>query len=126
MTETNRIEDILRANFAESGWSGLDESAAQLTAEQRHEHALAQFEQAMEIARPFMNNDGQIALAKLKQRTTEAATWDPQATGAMEGAAAGFAREGQNSIIRFIEDCIRIAQNGPPRQPASQPQQPAN
>lgn len=112
----NAVEQVLSASFLESGWDGLAATTEKLTAEQQHAAALARFENASDIARAFTGPDGELALSRLRDRTIYQPTWTPDAVSAMDGAAAGFAREGQNSIIRFIETCIRITEEGPPPQ----------
>ena len=112
--EQSAIEKVLANSFAENGWDGLTGATESLTHEQQHAASLKKYENALEIARAFMDSDGALALQRLRERTIYQPTWAPEATGAMDGAAAGFAREGQNSIIRFIEECIVTAEKGPP------------
>ena len=113
--DQNAVETVLRGAFSENGWEGLQATTENLTTEQQHSAMLAKFEGALEIARPFMDDDGKLCLARLNAMTILQPTWAPEAVGAMEGAAAGFAREGQNSIIRFIQGCIATAEAGPPQ-----------
>jgi hypothetical protein len=52
----------------------------------------------------FMSPEGQKVLADLRSRTIEQPSWFPG-----EDASHGFAREGQNSIVRMIEERIKRA-----------------
>lgn len=95
------------------GWDALNEENAKAARVKnaREEHAYA-----TRIARPFLTQDGRTALQMMREVTVDATTWNPEL-----GANAvhnGFWREGQNSIVRWIEKCIEIAQAGPPDAPA--------
>jgi len=96
--------------YSEAGWEGMkpDESPVKDAAQRRYDGALL-------VARPFMSPEGQSCLQKLREQTIHAPTWS-DGLGLLNGIATGFAREGQNSIIRHIENCIRIAQEGPPKE----------
>ena len=50
------------------------------------------------IARTFSTEEGRQVLAWLRERTIETPAWVPG-----QEASFGFAREGQNSIVREIE-----------------------
>ena len=78
-------------------------------AEQNHRVAFDRFQAASVIAAPFMLPEGRLALSELRARTIEHPAFVP---GETEGY--GYMREGQNSIVRFIETCIRVAEQGPP------------
>jgi len=54
--------------------------------------------------RVFASEDGQKILTHLRSLTIEQPTWYPG-----EDASHGFAREGQNSLVREIERRIRRA-----------------
>ena len=108
------VEEVLAASFLEGGWGALNDTTAELTAEQRHQGQLTKYENALDIAKPFMDDNGAVCLNRLRAMTVLQPTWAPESVSAMDGAAAGFAREGQNSLIRFIETCIQVAEAGPP------------
>jgi hypothetical protein len=55
-------------------------------------------------ARVFSTDSGQIILADLRNKTIEQPTWTPG-----EDASHGYAREGQNSVVRLIEERIKRA-----------------
>lgn len=55
-------------------------------------------------ARVFKSEAGMIVLNDLRSKTIEQPTWYPG-----EEASHGYAREGQNSIVRMIEERIKRA-----------------
>lgn len=57
-------------------------------------------------AHVFSSEEGRKVLADLRAKTIEQPTWYPG-----EEASHGFAREGQNSIVRMIEERIKRARN---------------
>jgi len=62
--------------------------------------------------RCFSTPDGQIVLDFLKKNTIEAGTWMPglAASNGLEAATAhGFAREGQNALVRDVLGRIELA-----------------
>jgi hypothetical protein len=61
------------------------------------------------FASVFATPQGRQVLAFLRQRTIEQPCWVPG-----QDAAHGYAREGQNSIVREIEMRIQRAAKGPP------------
>jgi len=56
--------------------------------------------------RVFGSDDGQKLLEHLRSLTIEQPTWDPG-----EDASHGYAREGQNSLVREIERRMMRARN---------------
>lgn len=106
------MSDKTLTDYLTGGWAGLnnDAEAKQANADTAHEQWLY----ATRIAKPFMSREGQEALQLLAERTTENVTWDPTLTNP---EANGYWREGQNSIVRFIRQCIDKAQEGPPGEP---------
>jgi len=94
------------------GWDALnDENTTKTrTANAREEHAYA-----TRIARPFLTAAGRETLQMMRTVTVEATTWD--AGLGPNAVNHGFWREGQNSIVRWIEKCIAIAEAGPPGAP---------
>lgn len=115
------LQQLLAGNgFANSGWEGLAEQAGDPVAKQ-HAALMSRYEEATKIAAAFMTPAGRVALAKLREVTIDQPTWPAEGRGGFYDAAAyGFAREGQNSIIRHIEACIELAEKGPPIMPGSE------
>ncbi len=103
-----RLNELL-SMFGKSGegWAGLEETGADEAS--AHER----WQKAMIVARPFMTDEGRQSLGSLRADTLGQATWDRD-LGLLNGVANGLFREGQNSIIRYIEQCIEIAAEGPP------------
>ena len=119
MSTTKETIDALLAGqlkFGESGWGGLDNAAA-LNEEQQKQQQLRRYQQAREVAAPFMTTAGQHTLQLMREKFNHAPTWI-DGLGLLQAVASGFAREGQNSVVRWIEDCIAVAQAGPPVQAA--------
>lgn len=59
-------------------------------------------------AKVFGTKEGKQLLAWLKEQTIESATW-MSSLPYQEGIAHGFAREGQNALVRGIMDRIELA-----------------
>lgn len=111
-------EDLLQRFLSGegAGWAGLDEIDSH-SRESAQQAQWRQYEQAVVIAKPFQTPDGRAALAKLRELTTEQPTFAADLAAQGNGDYAvyqGFAREGQNSIVRWIEAQIAIAEAGPP------------
>jgi hypothetical protein len=112
----NNLNAILAGKFGE-GWDGLEsEPSPQAT----YEANLARYQGALDIAAPFRNTEGRKALEALRNLTTRKPTFDAEGREFYSAAAYGFAREGQNSIIRHIERCLDMVDQGPPIQPTQQ------
>jgi|TARA_R110002124_G_C8708532_1_gene494638 hypothetical protein len=82
------------------GWDGLKQFQPEtlITNEQDQEDVNRLY------LRVFGSDDGQKVLAHLRSLTIEQPTWYPG-----EDASHGFAREGQNSIVREVERRIEKA-----------------
>lgn len=107
------MEDPIQKLLAGVGWGGLEEKPP--NAEEEEQRAFARYEAAHAIAAPFMTPAGRQSLAKLKDMTTDKPSWPAEGRGGFyDTAMYGFVREGQNSVIRHIENMIAIAQAGPP------------
>lgn len=122
MADNNPMPALQRllggGGMSENGWSGLDQQNAD--ADKQHEAALARYEDAAKIASAFNGSAGREALRKLRELTIDRPTWPAEGAGGFYDAAAyGFAREGQNSIIRHIERCIEHVEKGPPVAPGT-------
>lgn len=114
------MSDKTLSDYLTGGWAGLNtEAQAQAT---NTESAHQQWETAMRIAKPFMSRDGQDALALLREKTIDNATWDPDL--GPNAINNGFFREGQNSIVRYVLGCIEKAKEGPPADPNAKPAAP--
>ena len=82
------------------GWDGLRSVEPQLRATQQDN----QDDIDRLYLRVFGSDDGQELLQHLRSLTIEQPTWYPG-----EEASHGYAREGQNSMVREIERRIRRA-----------------
>ncbi len=84
------------------GWEGLRtvEPQFRLTNEQERDDTDRVY------LRVFGSDDGQKVLQHLRSLTIEQPTWYPG-----EDASHGYAREGQNSLVREIERRIERASN---------------
>jgi|TARA_R100000278_G_scaffold1258_4_gene2591 hypothetical protein len=82
------------------GWDGLDANVHQLRINDINE------QQKLDIAysKCFQTNEGKAVLEHLIQITLDQPCWVPGAD-----SSYGYAREGQNSIIREIQQRIRRA-----------------
>jgi hypothetical protein len=96
----------------EGGWASLDEKAPEAEAA-RKEHALRRYERAQVVAAPFMTPGGQACLAELRAATIESPAWQPDQLGLLNAIGSGILREGQNSLVRWIQQQIEIVQQGP-------------
>lgn len=66
------------------------------------------YEMALRFKRVFTSEDGAAIIRHLRDKTIEDSTFRAS-MGLLNGAAHGFAREGQNTIVRYIEDMIKAA-----------------
>ena len=82
------------------GWDGLRQFQPELTKTTKQD----QDDTNRLYLRVFGSDDGQKVLAHLRSLTIEQPTWYPG-----EDASHGYAREGQNSIVREIERRIEKA-----------------
>jgi len=84
------------------GWDGL----RQVEPEFRRTNQQEQDDVDRLYLRVFGSDDGQKLLTHLRALTIEQPTWYPG-----EDASHGYAREGQNSLVREIERRIEKARN---------------
>lgn len=106
----------LETNWMEKGWSALGEGLTQPEAVTEGEKKKVVEAQAAErdadlqaLVACFRGPSGLRALQYLRSRTVEIACFDPSVQG--ENALYhGFFREGQNSVVRLIEDIISHAE----------------
>jgi len=107
MNAKTELESLLQGF---GGWGDLQAGQDPKVSQQDKEEM---YRQALTIGAPFMTPAGRACLAMLKTMTTENVTWNPEG-GLLAGVANGFHREGQNSMIRYIEAQMRIIEQGPP------------
>ena len=84
------------------GWQGLQEVDPQIAEKQQ----VDKDDVDRLYLRVFGSDDGQKLLTHLRSMTIEQPTWYPG-----EEASHGYAREGQNSLVREIERRIKRARN---------------
>ena len=91
---------------ATEGWAALEETARSEDRAQQMER----YRLDLLYARIFGSDEGRQVLAHLRALTVEQPAWVPG-----QDPSHGFAREGQNSIVREIERRVRRAAEGPPQ-----------
>lgn len=119
MAESNpmaALNDLFGGKIPE-GWAGLDDNKDPVKA---YEAQLQRYQDALVIAAPFRNGQGRKSLDALRRLTTLKPTWDSESREFYSAAAYGFAREGQNSIVRHIERCLDVVDQGAPVEPKQQ------
>ncbi len=84
------------------GWQGLQEVDPQIADKQQ----VDKDDVDRLYLRVFGSDDGQKLLTHLRSMTIEQPTWYPG-----EEASHGYAREGQNSLVREIERRMKRARN---------------
>lgn len=84
------------------GWDGLKEVDPEIAKKQQ----VDKDDVDRLYQRVFGSDDGQKLLTHLRSMTIEQPTWYPG-----EDASHGYAREGQNSLVREIERRINRARN---------------
>jgi len=70
------------------------------------------FDICKSMHKTFSTREGKIALAWLRKATLEAAAWSPslaQSSSIEAANAHAYAREGQNALVRDIENKIELA-----------------
>ncbi len=94
----NQAEKIRSINSP--GWDGVDATVTPMRLRD------TDLQRALDISfkRCFGSEDGQKVLAHLRQVTIEQPAWVPGAE-----PSYGYAREGQNSLVREIEQRIKRA-----------------
>jgi len=83
-----------------SGWEDLENESAPF------EPSQAGVDLNLQVARTFATDEGKMVLAWFRDFYLEQPCWQPGADQSM-----GLFREGQNSVIRDIENRIRKARN---------------
>lgn len=108
--ERNKLEDMLR----EAGLGDAVDQANAANAAMLQKHNEETIEAAMDYFAAFTSTAGSVVLEKLKDQTTRISTMNKAACindGDIPLNPAEFMafREGQNSIIRHIQDMIILA-----------------
>lgn len=88
------------------GWEGLDETAG---AAAKAAQSLERYNRAKIIA----DGVSDAALGMLHDMTIGGSAWQVHELGLLNAIGFGIMREGQNSLVRYIQDCKRIAAQGP-------------
>lgn len=83
------------------GWEGLQTANPELTEKQVDKDDIDRL-----YLRVFASDDGASLLTHLRSLTIEQPTWYPG-----EEASHGYAREGQNSLVREIERRMKRARS---------------
>lgn len=90
------------------GFEGLEPGNTPEQKEAHDKQRLQNLELAQRFKRVFTSEDGKACIRHLRERTIEDSTFRAS-LGLLNGAAHGFAREGQNTIVRYIEDMVKAA-----------------
>ena len=114
------INKILAGNMTTDGWNSLTGDGALESQEATHEQLVAAWQRKRDIAVPFIEHP--LALQLLREQTIDEPAFKPDEFGAFDAIVYGLFREGQDSMIRFIEACVKQAKEGPPDPPV-EPQQ---
>lgn len=122
-------QGLLSRLMGGGGWDALKEGGAAASAKEGYEVELQRYELAQTFAATFRSGPGAVVLDHLRQMTIEQPAFYLGSADIGGGEIAslpadqqGFIREGQNSLVRYIEDRIRAADAGPPAPPV-EPQQ---
>jgi hypothetical protein len=109
-----QLNELLQNTNNLDGWSGLGQQAEQATEEQTRAHALQRYEAARVIAAPFMTAQGREALEKMREQLAGNPKWPVDELGLINAVGYGVFREGQASVVRWLDQCIKVAEEGPP------------
>ncbi len=88
-----------------TGWDWFDKTEAEVAAANKRT-ADEQEELAMKFAAAFTTPQGQEVLDHLVRWQLDVKGFDPE-RGFHDGAAYGFYREGQNSMIQYIRQMVK-------------------
>lgn len=102
-----KAEHVMSASDTE-GWATLAVHERE-DAERRRAALIERYRVDTLFARVFGSAEGAELLRILRQQTIEQPSWVPG-----QDSSHGFAREGQNSLVREIERRIARAHLGPP------------
>lgn len=101
----SRIEDPLGLF---EGWGGVEPGVGKENAEILESAELERINIDQQFLNIFTTREGEKVLAHLKKMTLDNETWCAS-LGLEKGAAHGYAREGQNSVIRYILERMEAA-----------------
>jgi len=101
MKRNTQSEHIQSIN--DPGWQGVNANAIKLTKNQHQD----QDELDRLFLRVFTTDDGEKLLKHLQSKTIDQPAWIPGAEPSF-----GYAREGQNSIVREIKSRMERVKNG--------------
>jgi hypothetical protein len=90
------------------GWAGLEEGEPKVDPR----HADEQYRVDRMLYAAFSDGPGAEALAHLRDMTIHQPAFVPGS--GVDAIMQGFTREGQNSIVRYIDMRMRRAEQGPP------------
>ena len=115
------LQDLIagrRDGTENTGWENLDGTKL---AEAQAKAGLERYQRALSIAHVFMTSEGRTALEAIRKITVLEPSFmhavpgeNPVQLDALHATIWMYVREGQNSIVRHIEECIKIAEQGPP------------
>ncbi len=110
-SELERMQRELYGHLTDTQNWGADQGQQGLSDEAK----MRRYQQALAVARPFMSAEGRESLNALRSKTIELPTWPVDNCEAERIPYYGAMREGQNSLVRWIEQCIEIVEAGPPQ-----------
>ena len=106
--------DALTSLMSGGGWKGLDTFSEEAQA-QNKKQAQQRYQRALEVSQAFTDTKGAVALGILRDMTMGQPTFPVDTLGLANAIGFGVYREGQNSLVRWIEKQIEIAEQGPPK-----------
>lgn len=102
-------EPKLREGEEHLGWDWFEKTERQVQ-EAREADAIKREELAMQYAAVMTTPQGRAVMADLMRWVMEVKGFDPD-RGFYDGAAYGFFREGQNSMVQYIQRMITQGEN---------------
>lgn len=87
------------------GFDNLTPGATEAQKEKLQEQQRARSDLAMQFSAVFTSVPGRAVLKHLREMTIENSTWCAS-LGMEKGVPHGFAREGQNALVRYIEERV--------------------
>lgn len=102
------MDDFFKKLLNPLGFDALEPGPTEAQKEHLDKGAEERWELVQAYHRTFNTPHGKKVLQHLREMTIESSTWRAS-LGLINGAAHGFAREGQNALVRHIEDQIKAA-----------------